>query len=47
MGIDETTLVQQFRLHLHRGLSYLASDKSIKGISSLVGLSMNHTSKSP
>jgi len=26
-----------FRLHLHRGISYLASDKSIKDISGLLG----------
>ena len=38
MGLDETTLAQQFRLHLHRGLSYLASDKSMRSIDSLLKL---------
>lgn len=38
VGMDETTLAQQFRLHLHRGLSYLASDKSMRSIDSLLKL---------
>jgi DNA sulfur modification protein DndE len=31
-------LAQQFRLHLHRGIGYLASDASIRKIEHLVGL---------
>ncbi len=33
--LDDTTLHEQFRLHLHRGLGYLASDKSIRSIGAL------------
>lgn len=36
LGTDEDTLAQQFRLHLHRGLAYLAADKSITNISGLL-----------
>jgi DNA sulfur modification protein DndE len=36
LEIDETTLGQQFRLHLHRGLSYLASDRDTKSIADLM-----------
>ena len=35
-GVDRLTLATQFRLHLHRGISYLASDKKINGIDALV-----------
>ena len=35
-GLDDVTLNEQFRLHLHRGLSYLASDRQIRSISHLV-----------
>jgi len=39
-GLDNSpeTLSRQFRLHLHRGISYLATPNSIRGISDLVGL---------
>ena len=30
-------VAKQFRLHLHRGISYLAVDKKLRGIASLVG----------
>lgn len=33
---DEETLAAQFRLHLHRGISYLAADKRIRNISALL-----------
>ena len=36
LPLDDSTLNEQFRLHLHRGLSYLASDRQIRGIASLV-----------
>ena len=36
LGTSEDTLSTQFRLHLHRGISYLAADKGIDGIASLV-----------
>lgn len=34
--LDEHTLAEQFRLHLHRGLGYLAADRSIRSISQLL-----------
>jgi DNA sulfur modification protein DndE len=36
LGTDENTLAAQFRLHLHRGISYLAADRSLRHISNLV-----------
>lgn len=36
LGTDPDTLAQQFRLHLHRGISYLAGDINIKSIEDLV-----------
>jgi DNA sulfur modification protein DndE len=35
LGVDEHTLQDQFRLHLHRGLGYLAADKDIRSIGGL------------
>lgn len=35
---DDECIAQQFRLHLHRGIAYLANDKAIRDISSLVAL---------
>jgi len=29
LNLDKETLAEQFKLHLHRGLGYLASDKNI------------------
>lgn len=36
---DQETLATQFRLHLHRGIGYLASDPDIKKIEDLLSLS--------
>ena len=36
LGTDPETLAQQFRLHLHRGISYLAGDINLKSIEDLV-----------
>ena len=36
LPLDDGTLNEQFRLHLHRGLSYLASDRQIRGIANLI-----------
>lgn len=36
LSIDGETLAQQFRLHLHRGIAYLASNKSLRKIDDLV-----------
>lgn len=39
LPLDDETLAQQFRLHLHRGIAYLANDRSMRDIASLVALS--------
>lgn len=36
--LDPETLAKQFRLHLHRGISYLATSNYIKSIKDLIGL---------
>lgn len=36
--LDPETLAKQFRLHLHRGISYLATSNYIKSINDLIGL---------
>lgn len=40
LGTDKETLKTQFRLHLHRGIGYLAGDPNIKKIDDLVGLGL-------
>jgi DNA sulfur modification protein DndE len=35
LGTDAETLAQQFRLHLHRGISYLAGDPNLRSIEDL------------
>lgn len=39
LGTDTDTLSQQLRLHMHRGISYLAANKSLKKIDNLITLS--------
>ncbi len=41
LGTDRETLASQFRLHLHRGIGYLAGDPSIKKIEDLIALILN------
>jgi DNA sulfur modification protein DndE len=36
LGTDKNTLKEQFRLHLHRGIGYLAGDTNIKKIEDLI-----------
>ena len=36
------TLTEQFRLHLHRGIAYLAANKRVTGIDGLVALAIDH-----
>lgn len=36
MSIDQETLASQFRLHLHRGIAYLAGNPNIKSIEDLI-----------
>jgi DNA sulfur modification protein DndE len=38
LGTSDEVLAKQFRLHLHRGISYLATPHAIKTIADLVGL---------
>ncbi|MFN9674300.1 MAG: DNA sulfur modification protein DndE [Microcystis sp.] len=38
LGTDKETLTQQFRLHLHRGIGYLAGDTKLKKIDNLIEL---------
>lgn len=35
---DDATVLQQFKLHLHRGIGYLAGDKSLQSVEDLIGL---------
>jgi DNA sulfur modification protein DndE len=36
LGTSDEVLATQFRLHLHRGIGYLAADKNIKSIPALL-----------
>lgn len=36
LGSDDDTVAAQFRLHLHRGIGYLATDRGIRSIADLV-----------
>lgn len=36
LGTKDAVLAKQFRLHLHRGISYLAGDKQMTGIAELI-----------
>jgi DNA sulfur modification protein DndE len=38
LGTDPEILSQQFRLHLHRGIGYLAGDPNVRKIEDLVGI---------
>lgn len=38
LGMSDEVLSRQFRLHLHRGIGYLAAPKSVTSIRDLVGL---------
>ena len=40
LGLDEASISRQFRLHLHRGIGYLATPNQIKNISDLVKLAV-------
>jgi DNA sulfur modification protein DndE len=35
LGVNQETLATQFRLHLHRGIGYLAADASVKSVEDL------------
>ena len=38
LGTSDELLARQFRLHLHRGIGYLAAPQAIRSIADLVGL---------
>lgn len=40
LGTDRDTLKQQFNLHLHRGIGYLAGDNKIEQVEDLVALQL-------
>lgn len=42
LAIDKETLATQFRLHLHRGIGYLAGDPNIKKIEDLISVTVSH-----
>lgn len=41
LGTDGETLAQQFKLHLHRGIGYLAGDQSLRRVSHLLLRAIN------
>ena len=41
LGVDQETLAAQFRLHLHRGIGYLAGNANLKKIEDLIGIICN------
>ena len=40
LGTDKEILASQFRLHLHRGIGYLAGDPNIKKIEDLIQIAL-------
>ena len=38
LGSSDEVVARQFRLHLHRGISYLATPNAVRSIANLVGL---------
>lgn len=43
LGMEQETLATQFRLHLHRGIGYLAADPAIKTIDHLLEKTVEST----
>lgn len=43
LGTDKETLSHQFRLHLHRGIGYLAGDLNIKKIEDLIAIATQNS----
>lgn len=44
LNLDEETIAIQFRLHLHRGIGYLAGTPDLRSIADLIGLTTSITS---
>lgn len=40
LGTERETLATQFRLHLHRGIAYLAGDPNLKKIEDLISVAL-------
>lgn len=40
LPLDEETVAQQFRLHLHRGVGYLVGDSKVTDVAGLAGLAL-------
>jgi DNA sulfur modification protein DndE len=40
LPLDDDTLAQQFRLHLHRGIAYLVGDPSLTDVAGMAGLAL-------
>lgn len=47
LGTDKETLASQFRLHLHRGIGYLAGDPNMKKIEHLIALAASDPATGP
>jgi DNA sulfur modification protein DndE len=43
LGLSDEVLATQFRLHLHRGIAYLAADKQLKSIANLCTRAITET----
>jgi len=41
LGTDKDILAKQFRLHLHRGIGYLAGDPNIKKIEDFIAIALS------
>jgi DNA sulfur modification protein DndE len=40
LGLDDETLVNQFRLHLHRGIGYLVGDPRVTNVTGLASVAL-------
>lgn len=47
LGTSDYVLLRQFRLHLHRGISHLATPQAIRSISDLVRLALQDHGEMP
>lgn len=43
LGSSDEVVARQFRLHLHRGISYLATPQSIRSVADLIRLATSQT----
>jgi DNA sulfur modification protein DndE len=43
LPLDDETLATQFRLHLHRGISYLQADRAISDIGALFSIALSRS----